>query len=363
MLTIFCFILVVLLGMFAIEDFILDLIAWFNKLKPKRLTEMEWVKIKALPEKNVAIMVANWQEANVIARMIKGNIQRIDYKHCHFFIGVYPNDHDTIEEAKKVESEYPHQVHVIVNHLQGPTSKGQMLNQIIQGVFRHESILKTTFDIFLMHDSEDILHPRSLSLINSECDKADFLQTPIFSFQRKAKEWVGSTYVDEFAELHTKDLLVRKALGAPVPSAGVGTAISRPLMLTLMKNNNGNFLNEESLTEDYVLGMSASGLGFRSQFCCYYFINQIKQKELIATREYFPKHLHAAVRQKSRWVFGIVFQGSLLIPWSGSLSHKYYLLRDRRGPIVNLVSFLSLLVTLWILLTNIITKYNPAVMD
>ena len=109
---------------------------------------------------------------------------------------------------------------LVINSEQGPTSKGQMLNQIVHGILRQESALKTQFDIFLMQDSEDILHPRSLKIINSEIEKADFLQTPIFSFRRQFSDWVGSTYVDEFAELHTKDLFIRHSLGAPVPSAG-----------------------------------------------------------------------------------------------------------------------------------------------
>ena len=109
-----------------------------------------------------------------------------------------------------------------------------MLNELVRGVIKYEEQLKYDFDVFLMHDSEDILHPNSLTIINSEINRADFLQTPIFSFDRPVKQWVGGTYIEEFAEIHTKDLFVREALGAPVPSAGVGTALQRRLMLTLL---------------------------------------------------------------------------------------------------------------------------------
>lgn len=343
------FIVLIFLLWFMIEDSILDIFAYVKQLKPKKLEPNEWEQIRLIPEKTIAIMIANWQEADVIDRMIQGNLQHLDYRNYHFFIGVYPNDRETIAAARKVESEFPHRVHVVINALDGPTSKGQMLNQIAQHILRLEPILKTQFDVFLMQDSEDILHPRSLKIINQEISNIDFLQTPIFSFPRKSSEWTAATYVDEFAELHTKDLFVRRALGAPVPSAGVGTALSRALILKLQANNKGHFLREDSLTEDYILGLSSANLGFKTQFCCYYFKNLSGHKEFIATREYFPRHFHAAVRQKSRWVLGIVFQGALQIEWVGNWTHKFYLYRDRRGPIANLISFFSLIITLAIL--------------
>jgi adsorption protein B len=359
----FTFILMLSLCIIVIEDFILDMIVWLKGLFPKNLTTEMWQEMQSLPEKPIAIIVANWHEAQVIERMILGNLKGIHYKNYHFFIGVYPNDLETLKAAKRVEDIFPHQVHVIVNPEEGPTSKGQMLNEIVRNIFRWELILKIQFEIFLMQDSEDILHPRSLKLINSECERSDFLQTPVFSFKRGIFEWIGATYVDEFSEMHTKDLLIREFLKAPVPSAGVGTAIRRSLMLKLIQNNHRNFLREDSLTEDYVLGMTSAQNGFDTGFCSYYFVNSAGKREMIATREYFPSSLATAIRQKTRWVLGIVFQGSVMIPWVGPLSHKYYLFRDRRGPIVNLISFLSLLLTFYFLMSNYITHRNPGFMN
>lgn len=360
MLATFTFFIVMALCLLTIEDFFLDIYFYLKNLGPRFLTPNLWKRMTALNEKSIAIMVANWKESDVIERMVKGNLNRIQYRNYHFFIGVYPNDIETLQAAQKVESQFPHNVHVIINSEQGPTSKGQMLNQIVHGILRQESALKTQFDIFLMQDSEDILHPRSLKIINSEIEKADFLQTPIFSFRRQFSEWVGSTYVDEFAELHTKDLFIRHSLGAPVPSAGVGTALNRSLMLSLIKNNNGNFLREDSLTEDYVLGMTSASHGFKTAFVCYYYKNNEKKKELVATREYFPSDFKAAFRQKSRWVLGIVFQGIMMIDWKGPLIHKYYLYRDRRGPLVNILSFVSIILSIYFLVSHSISSIYPS---
>jgi len=358
MLLTLTFLIIMCLSFFAFEDLILDLFFYFKGLNPKQLTFSQWKLMKKLPEKPIAIIIANWKEADVIERMILGNMKRISYKNYHFFIGVYPNDDETLNAAKRVESRFPHNIHIIINTESGPTSKGQMLNQIIQGTFRQESALNQKFEIYLMHDSEDILHPMSLTVINSEISNVDFLQTPIFSFKRNFSDWVGATYVDEFAELHTKDLILRQALGAPVPSAGVGTAINRKLMLSLMNQNHGSFLREDSLTEDYVLGISSAQHGFKSGFCCYYFKNKKLKYEFIATREYFPNQFNSAVRQKSRWILGIVFQGTMMIDWMGSAIHKFYLYRDRRGPLINFISFASIVLSLYYLFEKYLLHVN-----
>jgi adsorption protein B len=229
--------------------------------------------------------------------------------------------------------------------MNGPTSKGQMLNELVRGVLAQEAKLGFTFDVFLLQDSEDMLHPLSLKVINREITQSDFLQTPVFSMDRPVKQLVGGTYIEEFAELHTKDLFVRAALGAAIPSAGVGTAISRSLMTHLLEKQRGDFLREECLTEDYVLGVGPRAPGFKSSFKCFYREDENGRRDYIATREYFPSAFKAAVRQKSRWITGIVFQGSELVPWSGSLWNRYFLYRDRRGPVNSMVAMACTVLT------------------
>lgn len=347
MITFLAFIILFFMCVFVIDDLFIDLVALVNRLKPTQLTADLLMRMKAKREKQIAIIIANWHEANVIGKMISGNIKNVQYSHYHFFLGVYPNDTETMIAVNNLQAVYPLKVHMIVNHKDGPTSKGQMLNEVIRGVLSFEKEKNLKFDVFLMHDSEDILHPHSLTVINSEIETTDFLQTPVFSFNRPFHQWVGSTYIDEFAEIHTKDLFVRQHLGAPVPSAGTGTALRRQLMLELMMNNQGDFLREDSLTEDYVLGMSAAILGFKTAFVCYY-TKVNGKRDYIATREYFPNSFQAAIKQKARWVLGIVFQGQKIVPWFGSWVHKYFLYRDRRGPWNNTVAMATTALTIYL---------------
>lgn len=329
--------------LFILDDLFIDLYALVYRLKPKTLDAAVLEEIKSAPEKNIAILIANWKEADVIAPMIRGNLRGIQYANYTFFLGVYPNDTETWQAAKKLEDIYPHKVTVVVNSRPGPTSKGQMLNELVSKILVSEKLTGKTFDLFLMQDSEDVLHPYSLSLMNYTSNHADFVQIPVFSFNVPKTSFVSGIYVDEFAEAHTKDLLVRKHLGASVPSAGVGTLLARDLVLKLRELQDGDFLLEHTLTEDYHLGVTTKHLGFRSDFVCVQYLKDDGSKEFIATREYFPSDFSASMRQKSRWTLGIAFQGLENLGWKGAPVEKYFLWRDRRGPLNSILIVLSAL--------------------
>lgn len=326
---------------FTLDDLFIDLFALCKRLKPRTITADDLVAIKALPQKNIAIIVANWKEADVISPMITGNLRGIDYQNYVFFLGVYPNDLPTWEAAAKLEKLYPHKVVVVVNSQPGPTSKGQMLNEMARHIAKSELTLGLKFDFLLMQDSEDVLHRHSLSLMNYYGNSADFVQIPVFSFDVNKRDLIGGIYIDEFAEAHTKDLLVRESLGAAIPSAGVGTLISTKLLAALQEHQNGDFLKEDTLTEDYHLGMMTKQLGYKSSFACVRYQKDNGELEFIATREYFPHLLQASMRQKSRWTLGIAFQGLNNLSWQGGFVDKYFLWRDRRGPWNSILIVLS----------------------
>ncbi|WP_374000477.1 glycosyltransferase [Bdellovibrio bacteriovorus] len=354
---------VVVLGalVFTMDDLFIDAYALFKRIKPALINADLMAKIKSAPQKNIAIIVANWKEAEVIAPMIRGNLRGLSYQNYTFFLGVYPNDTATWEAASKLEALYPHKVVVVVNTQPGPTSKGQMLNEMARQIFKSEQHLSKKYDLLLMQDSEDVLHPHSLSLMNYYSSFADFVQIPVFSFDVAPRSLVGGIYIDEFAESHTKDLLVREALGAAVPSAGVGTLLSRELVLSLQDLQKGDFLKEDTLTEDYHLGMMTKELGFKSKFACVRYEKDNGQKEFIATREYFPSALNASMRQKSRWTLGIAFQGLENLSWRGSFIDKYFMWRDRRGPWNSILIILSTLLLAMFVIADL-TGDVPAVL-
>lgn len=328
--------------LFTLDDLWIDLYALWHGLKPHELSEMEVAALHSKSQKKIAIIVANWHEDEILERMIIGNLAQVDYQNYSFFLGVYPNDEKTWRVARELEQRFSNVI-VIVNSKPGPTTKGQMLNEMISHIIRSETKTQIKYDLFLLQDSEDVLHPLSLKLINSTADDSDFIQIPIFSFHLPWRKFVGATYLDEFSEIHTKDLLVRERMGAAIPSAGVGTAMSHRLVQNYRTLQNGNLLREDTLTEDYDLGISAKLRGFKSRFVCAYRLTRKAQKDFIATREFFPARFWNSVRQKTRWTLGIAFQGYQNIGWQGDWVDRYFLFRDRRGPINAVLIVLSLL--------------------
>lgn len=332
---------------FLIDDLFIDLVAIYKKLKPRPISKS--ILFTESNRKKIAIMVANWKEESVLEEMVHGNMNRLTSDNVHLFLGVYPNDLATRKIAERMARTYP-RVHVVINQEQGPTYKGQMLNQIINYIFAYEEVLGFEFEGFVLHDSEDIIDPRLPYLYSLGLRQADFVQTPVFSLPVEFKDFTAGTYIDEFAEVHTKTLLVRQALGAGLPSAGVGTCLSRKLVLIFLSRQNGEVFLSDSLTEDYQLGLQAAQWGFSSRFMCHY-LQEEDPRDVISTREYFPHKFTHSIRQKSRWTTGISFQGFKNIGWFGHFWQRYFLWRDRKGPI-NALLTLNLFVLMALLLVS-----------
>jgi adsorption protein B len=141
-------------------------------------------------------------------------------------------------------------------------------------------------------------------------------------------------------------MVVRDALGAGLPGAGVGCAASRRALDWLVARQSDEASDEaaagalggvpfasDSLTEDYELGLAIAAAGGRCRFV------RVRGEDgrLIATRAYFPHSFDTVVRQKSRWVLGISLQGWDRVGWTGSLTETWMRARDRRGPLTALL--------------------------
>ena len=79
----------------------------------------------------------------------------------------------------------------------------------------------------MLHDAEDVVHPLELKLFDRLIEHAGLVQLPVVPLIDPDSRWIGGHYCDEFAEAHIKELVVREAVGAAIPLAGVGCAIER----------------------------------------------------------------------------------------------------------------------------------------
>ncbi len=112
-----------------------------------------------------------------------------------------------------------------------------------------------------------------------------------------------------------------------------------PITLRPKEKKEGLF-NDANLTEDYELGFRFYQLGFKTGFFNVK-LDRDDEASRIATAEFFPNTFWASVKQRSRWVAGIVFQNWKAHKWSGNLSTKYFLFRDRKSIFSFFSAFLS----------------------
>ena len=312
-------------------------------------------------EKPLAIMVPAWNETGVIGNMAELAATTLDYENYYIFVGTYPNDPDTQRDVDEVCARFPN-VHKVVCARPGPTSKADCLNNVLDAITQFERSANFAFAGFILHDAEDVISPMELRLFNYLVERKDLIQIPVYPFEREWTHFTSMTYIDEFSELHGKDVPVREALAGQVPSAGVGTCFSRRAVTALLADGDGIAFDVQSLTEDYDIGFRLKEKGMTEIFVRFPVVDEAKEREqrrflqhartsnMICVREYFPDTFSTAVRQKSRWIIGIVFQGFKTHKWTSSLTLNYFLWRDRKGAISNFVSFLAMLVMLQLLL-------------
>ncbi len=319
-----------LLGAF--DDLFMDIVHWGKRLRPLKISSDQWKILRRFPEKRLAIMIPAWQESSVLEAMVKTNLRRIRYQNYKWFIGVYPNDPDTLRIAADLQSKYPEKVEVVITDRGGPTSKAHCLNHI----FRKIEGSGYCPDFLAIHDAEDVIHPDAFTAVSASGKDHDFIQFPIFSLPVPVTEWVSGTYLDEFAEIHLREIPVRKVLGMPIPSAGVGTFFSREI-LKKIKERYGYVFDEGNLTEDYEISLRIARLGGKQEFL----LIRDEKGEVVATREYFPHEFKRSVRQKTRWTTGIALQTTARWKAFGTLSKGglslkniplwYGLFRDRKS--------------------------------
>lgn len=285
---------------------------------------------------NMAVLVPAWQEHNVIADMIRHALAVWPQPGLRLYVGCYCNDPETRLAAERGAGGDA-RVRLIVHERPGPTTKADCLNRLYRALEEDEELGGISCEGVILHDAEDMVHPAELTVIDKALQQADFVQLPVRPEIQKASQWIGGHYCDEFAEDHAKAMVVRDALKAALPAAGVGCGFSRSVLARLAEDrrNRGETgpFAADSLTEDYELGLLASRWGAGGRFLRL----RDRKGDLVATRAFFPATLSASVRQKTRWIHGIALQGWDRLGWSLRPIDLWMALRDRRGPLTAFV--------------------------
>ena len=321
--------------LFALDDLAVDLIyfirgGWRASLVYSRHPRMA---VNGLPSPMrpgwMAVLVPAWDEANVIAPMLRATLDRFGSdSEYRLFVGHYRNDPATRAAILSVQDPRIIPVDVAAD---GPTTKADCLNRLYATLVAHEAATGRAAKAVVLHDAEDVVHPQELKLFDRLVEYAGMVQLPVVPLLDPTSRWVGGHYADEFAEAHIKELVVREAVGAAIPLAGVGCAIERVALSRLAARHDGRPFAGHSMTEDYEMGLRLGAIGVKTMFV------RIPAapggRAVVASRGHFPATIGDAVRQKARWIGGIAFAGWDQLGWRGGLGERWMRMRDRRGPL------------------------------
>ena len=332
----------------AVDDLCIDLL-WFGHRMRSFLRRSGRQEDRAAPLDDhgslMAIFVPAWAEEAVIGTMLLHCLTAWKDSACRFriYVGCYPNDRDTVLRTLEVARTASPIRPVLLPH-KGPTTKADCLNHLWAALLADEIAEGFSTKAIVLHDAEDAVHPGELDLFHRLIPTYAAVQLPVIPVRAPGSRWVSGHYCDEFAESHGKTMVVRQALGAHLPLAGVGCAIDRHMLERIAGQANGQPFDRSSLTEDYELGLTIGRLGGRTIMAR----TRGRDGQLIGTRSCFPATLSTSVRQKTRWLTGIAFAGWDRLGWNGGLAQKWMLLHDRRSifaAAVMLAAYLGMTVT------------------
>jgi len=322
----------------SIDDVIFDCL-WIGYAFKRRFfvySKHERIHADLLPrsqsEDPMAIFVPAWCEAPVIGAMIQRCLTQWKSQKFRIYVGCYPNDEQTVA-AVTAASHGSQNVRLVICNRRGPTTKADCLNRLWTALCHDELTENLKFSAVVLHDAEDLVHAKALSVFEYLTDRATLIQIPVIPRRAVRSRWVAGHYCDEFAEQHGKQMVLREALGVAIPSAGVGCAFSRDALGQRSLQNGGKPFDTSSLTEDYELGLSLTEGHARGIFV------RLKDQhgELVATQEFFPENFSDAVRQKSRWMAGISLSGWDRLGWNHDLRENWIRFRDRKAGLAAIV--------------------------
>lgn len=323
-----------------VQDLIYDIGAYslrfYRRFHYRNRERLSLARLRAREQQRIAVLVPAWNEGEVVGAMVANIIERVEYRNYVVFVGTYPNDARTQNAVNRLAAQHP-QIINVVNVRPGPTTKADCLNNVYRTLKAYEAREGINFDILVMHDAEDVVHPHSFLLYNYLIPRVDAIQLPILPLPTGHHRIVHWIYADEFSETHMKDVPVREKISGFVPFAGTGTGFSRRAF-TFLEMGGEKVYNEGSMTEDYSMSKRMREAGLRIIFVnvvladdkSHWLTPLYKRPGFISNWAYFPMDFTRSIRQKTRWIIGISLQEWEHGGWKGNIRMKENFVKDRK---------------------------------
>src|SRR5258706_11276917 len=121
------------------------------------------------------------------------------------YVGTEPNDRTTAGEVDGLEQAGARGIRVMVQH-DGPTNKADCMNGIYHAIRGYEAAEGIAFQIFVMQDCEDVIHPLCYRLFNYLIPRKDMVQLPVLSLERRWRGFTAGYYPLGVLRLHFKEI-------------------------------------------------------------------------------------------------------------------------------------------------------------
>ncbi|WP_380783130.1 glycosyl transferase family protein [Sphingomonas sp. R86520] len=343
-----------------IDDLLVDLVYVGHRIRSGRRPRLTLATLPPpVTSGRMAVFVAAWDEMAVIGGMLATALDRYDHDDYHIYVGAYPNDRGTIDAVVAV-AERDTRIRLVIGPRNGPTTKADCLNTLWHALCRDDARDGRRTKAIILHDAEDVVHAQELRVFDSLIDRYDVVQLPVLPLVHSGARLVSGHYADEFAEAHAKQIVVRTVLGAAMPLAGTGCAITPAVLAIVAQARGGDPFDATSLTEDYELGLRLADLGARGLFAR---VAADETGAVVAVRAYFPCTLASSARQKTRWMMGIALAGWDRTGWARprAIADHWMRMRDRRAPLAVVILAVGYLaIPIWVMSLLLHAQAGPA---
>ena len=317
------------LSVSAVEELVLDAWYWarraYRTLTTSRRDEpLTAGQLHSKGQQPLAIMVPACGEHDGITSMVDNMVSVLDYQNYHVFVGTRANDPRTGALVEQLRARYSHLHHAIApaDVQAGQSGQAGCLNAIVDAMQRLEQEHAMEFAGVVLHDSADVVHPLELKLLNYLLPRKDVIQLPVTSLARNWNDLVAGAGMDEFAEQHARDKVVRENVPGISQPVGAGTCLSRRALRALAGASPGRPFKTHCVTGDYDAAWQLSRLGLSSIFCVlpvpypldrslWGGVRQTRELTLampMCVHQLFTRSFRVASRRKARWVVRTILQ-------------------------------------------------------
>lgn len=212
--TVVVIVAVVLYGLTALERLVSDLLLWVSSLvgtNPVLYDQPSLEDLIDVKERNIALLIPVWRSGEGLSASVDRLVNSLDYSAYHVFLGVYPNDTQSLREAQRLALRHQH-VHRVVCSQPGPIPYSDSVTALVEGVAEFANSSGIEFEAAVLGEVDDTLHPLSFRLYNYYSERFDLVEIPRFARSEAWYQLAAGAVRDDLAFVHGRENTIRAAL-------------------------------------------------------------------------------------------------------------------------------------------------------